>query len=104
MFGDFDINALMQQAQQLQADLERAQEELASKTFTSTAGGELVSVELNGKGDIESLTIQPDAMDPDDPETLAALIIAAYRSAKSQVDSAAAEAMPAMPPMPGLGS
>lgn len=104
MFGDFDINALMQQAQQLQADLERAQEELASRTFTATAGGEMVAVELNGKGDIESLTIQPDAMDPDDPETLAALIIAAFRAAKSQVDSAAADAMPAMPPVPGLGS
>ena len=48
MFGDFDINALMQQAQKLQADLSAAQEELGNQSFTGTAGGGLVSVTMSG--------------------------------------------------------
>ena len=106
MFGDFDINALMQQAQQLQDDLARAQAELAEKTFTASSGGGLVTVALSGGGDIESIDIQPDAWDPEDPETLSALIIAAFRSAKAEADAATAAAMPelpSMPDLPGLG-
>ena len=106
MFGDFDINALMQQAQQLQDDLARAQAELAEKTFTASAGGGLVTLALTGAGDIERLDITPEAWDPEDPETLSALIIAAFRAAKSEADAATAAAMPdlpSMPPMPGLG-
>ncbi|MHA6512723.1 YbaB/EbfC family nucleoid-associated protein [Tessaracoccus sp. Z1128] len=106
MFGDFDINALMQQAQQLQDDLARAQAELAEKTFTGSAGGGLVSVTLTGGGDLEQVDIKAQAWDPEDTETLSALIIAAFRSAKSAADAATAAAMPDMPslpPMPGLG-
>ena len=104
MFGDFDINALMQQAQQLQADLEKAQADLAEQSFTASAGGDLVTAVVNGKGELDELTIKPEALDPDDPETLSALVIAAYRSAKSQADSAMAAAMPEMPQIPGFGS
>ena len=103
MFGDFDLNALMQQAQQLQADMERAQEEVLSKSYTASSGGELVTVVLSGKGDLEEITIKPEAVDPDDVETLSALIIAAYRAARAQADAAMAEAMPEMPQIPGLG-
>lgn len=104
MFGDFDINALMAQAQQMQNDLERAQREIASMTFTAQAGGDLVSVVVNGKGDLEGLTIKPEACDPEDTETLAALIVAAFRSAKSEAEAAASEAMPQMPEIPGFGA
>lgn len=104
MFGDFDINALMQQAQQLQEDLERAQRELGEKTFSAEAGGDLVAVTVNGKGELTGLTIQPEACDPDDTETLAALIVAAYRAAKSEADGAMAAAMPDMPAIPGFES
>lgn len=103
MFGDFDINALMAQAQQLQEDLARAQAELAEKTFTATAGGELVTVTISGGGDIERIDIKPEAWDPEDTETLSALIIAAFRSAKAEADAATAAAMPDLPSMPGLG-
>lgn len=106
MFGDFDINALMAQAQQLQEDLTRAQAELAEKTFTASAGGGLVTVAISGGGDLERVDIKPEAWDPEDPETLSALIIAAFRAAKAEADSATAAAMPdlpSMPPMPGLG-
>ena len=103
MFGDFDLNSLMQQAQQLQADMERAQEEVLSKTFTASSGGDLVSVVLSGKGDLQELTIKPEAVDPDDTETLADLIIAAYRSAGEEADDAMKEAMPNVPQIPGFG-
>lgn len=104
MFGDFDINALMQQAQQLQEDLERAQREIADKSFTAQAGGDLVSVVVNGKGELAELTIKPEACDPEDTETLSALIVAAYRAAKGEADAAMASAMPEMPAIPGFGS
>lgn len=102
MFGDFDINALMQQAQKLQEDLQKAQEDLSTKTFTASSGGELVTVVVNGKGELDEVNIRPEACDPDDTETLSALIVAAYRAAKSEADSAMAAAMPEMPEMPGM--
>lgn len=99
MFGDgFDMNALMQQAQQLQEDMAKTQEEMASRSFTASAGGDLVSVTLNGQGVMTGIEIKPDAAD--DIETLQDLIIAAFRSAKTEADQALVEAMPQVP---GLG-
>ncbi|WP_040283486.1 YbaB/EbfC family nucleoid-associated protein [Tessaracoccus massiliensis] len=102
MFGDFDINALMQQAQKLQADLSAAQEELGNQSFTGTAGGGLVSVTMSGKGEMQEVEIKPEAVDPEDIETLQALIVAAFRSAKSEVDAATAATLPDLPSMPGM--
>lgn len=102
MFGDFDLNALMQQAQKLQSDLARAQEEVAAKTFTAQAGGDLVSLTINGKSELLSVTIKPEACDPEDTETLSDLIVAAFRTAKAEADAATAAAMPQLPNMPGL--
>lgn len=99
MFGeDFDMNALMQQAQQLQEDMAKTQEEMASRSFTASAGGDLVSVTLNGQGVMTGIEIKPEAAD--DIETLQDLIIAAFRSAKTEADQALVEAMPQVP---GLG-
>ena len=101
MFGDFDLNALMEQAQKLQEDLSAAQEELGNQSFTGTAGGGLVSVTLSGKGEMQEVVIEPEAVDPDDVETLQALIVAAFRSAKAEVDAATAATLPDLPGMPG---
>lgn len=99
MFGEgFDMNALMQQAQQLQEDMAKTQEEMASRSFTASAGEDLVSVTLNGQGVMTGIEIKPDAAD--DIETLQDLIIAAFRSAKAEADQALVEAMPQVP---GLG-
>ncbi|WP_296138566.1 YbaB/EbfC family nucleoid-associated protein [uncultured Tessaracoccus sp.] len=99
MFGDgFDMNALMQQAQKLQEDMAKAQEEMASRTFSASAGGDLVSLTLTGQGNLESITIKPEALE--DAETLQDLIIAAFRSAKSDADQALVQSMPQVP---GLG-
>ena len=103
MFGDFDFGALMQQAQQMQEDLERAQADLAQQSFTAQAGGDLVTATLNGKGELTDVVIKPEACDPEDTETLAALIVAASRAARAQADAAMAAAMPEMPQIPGLG-
>lgn len=102
MFGDFDINALMQQAQQLQSDLQAAQEELGNQSFTGTAGGEMVSVTLSGRGEMQSVEIKPEVVDPEDVETLQALIVAAFRTAKAEVDAASAATLPDLPSMPGM--
>lgn len=102
MFGDFDLNALMEQAQKMTADLERVQDELQAKEFSASAGGELVTVRINGKGDLLAVDIAAEACDPDDTETLSALIVAAFRAAKAQADAAMAEALPDMPQIPGM--
>lgn len=99
MFGEgFDMNALMQQAQQLQEDMAKTQEEMASRSFTASAGGDLVSVTINGQGVMTGIEIKPEAAE--DIETLQDLIIAAFRSAKAEADQALVEAMPQVP---GLG-
>ena len=85
MFGDFDLNSLMQQAQKMQDDLERAQAELADKEYTASAGGDLVSVKLSGKGDLLSVDIKPEAWDPEDPETLSAQFVAAFRAGLDRI-------------------
>lgn len=103
MFGDFDLNALMGQVQKMTEDLESVKEELEAKDYTATAGGSLVSVTINGKGDLKTVDISPEAWDPDDTETLSALIVAAFRAAKAQSDAAMEAAMPAMPQIPGMG-
>ena len=90
MFGEgCDMNALMQQAQQMQEQMPKAQEELAARSFEGTAGGDLVSLTLTGQGQVENVTIKPEAVE--DIETLQDLIVAAFRSAKDQMDQAVAE-------------
>ncbi len=100
--GGFDMNALLQQAQAMQEQFQRAQDDLATKVITGSAGGDLVTVEMSGTGELQKVAIKPEACDPDDTETLSALIIAAFRSAKAQADAAMAAAMPEMPQIPGM--
>ncbi len=88
-----DLSQLMQQAQQMQQQLVAAQEELAGREVTGTAGGGLVSATMTGAGELTALTIAPAAVDPDDLETLQDLVVAAVRDAKRTVDELAAEAM-----------
>ncbi|RBY74466.1 YbaB/EbfC family nucleoid-associated protein [Blastococcus sp. TF02-09] len=91
--GQPDLSQLMKQAQEMQQQLVAAQEELASRTVTGTAGGGLVSATMTGDGELTALTISPAAVDPDDLETLQDLVVAAVRDARSAVDQLAAETM-----------
>jgi nucleoid-associated protein EbfC len=79
--GGMDINKMMQQVQQMQADMMKAQEELANETVEASAGGGMVTVIATGAGEIQSIKIAPEAIDPDDPELLSDTILAAVNEA-----------------------
>ena len=91
-----DMNALLQQAQAMQAQLAQAQEELSAATFTGTAGGDLVTATLTGAGELIGLEISREAVDLDDLESLSDLIIAAVRQASTAAANRAAALMPDM--------
>ena len=76
-----DMNDLMSQAQMMQLELARAQQEIQELTFEATAGGGMVTAVALGDGTIESLTIDPEAIDPDDVEMLQDMVLAAVNSA-----------------------
>lgn len=104
MFEGMDMNALLAQAQQMQADMMKAQDDQANRKFEGSSGGGLVMAVVSGLGDLLHLDISPEAWDPEDPEVLAALVIAAFRAAKEEADHAAQASMPQMPQLPeGLG-
>jgi DNA-binding YbaB/EbfC family protein len=86
-------NDLMRQARQLQERLAKAQEEIENTVVEATAGGGAVKVTLNGKPKVESITIDPDAIDPDDVEMLQDLILAAINEALDKAMTLQAEKM-----------
>ncbi len=89
--GGFDMNKLLQQAQQMQAQMEQIQAEAANEIVEASAGGGLVIVKATGAGEIKSISIDPKAIDPDDPELLEDTVLAAVnealRSAQALVQS-----------------
>lgn len=72
---------MIKQAQKMQADMEKTQTELLEKEYSATAGGGVVSATVDGKHTLKSLTIDPEAVDPDDVEMLQDMIIAAVNEA-----------------------
>jgi nucleoid-associated protein EbfC len=86
-----DMNKLMQQVGQMQEQMQKAQAELEDETVEASAGGGMVTVTANGAGDIKQIKIDPKAIDPDDPELLADMVLAAVneaiRSARSLQES-----------------
>ncbi len=92
-FGGLDLNALMQQAQAMQQQVVAAQQELAERTVDGTVGDGLVSVTVNGNGDLVGVKIRANSFDPADTEDLEDLIVAAYRDARARADAMAAQAL-----------
>jgi nucleoid-associated protein EbfC len=76
-----DMNKMLQQVQELQAQMEKAQEELANETVEASAGGGMVTVKATGDLQITEIKISPEAIDPEDPEGLADLILAGVNEA-----------------------
>lgn len=76
-----DMKKMMKQVQKMQADLARAQEELAGETVEGTSGGGAVKVVMSGAGGATEVTIDPSAIDPDDPSLLEDLVLAAINDA-----------------------
>lgn len=102
MFGNengdgFDMNALLQQAQVMQQQLQQAQEDLADRRVTGSAGGDMVTVTMTGAGELLEVRIRPEACDPDDTETLGDLVVAAVRDASTQAAALAQSVLPQMP-------
>jgi DNA-binding protein YbaB len=92
--GGFDLNALMEQAQQMQSQLMAAQEQLAETTVDGSAGG--VTVTLTGTGELTGVVFGAGSVEGTDEESLTDvgdLVVAAYRDAKSKVDDLAAQAL-----------
>lgn len=83
--GQPDMQQILQQAQKMQQDLARIQAELAAEQVDGSAGGGLVKATVTGGGELVGLVIDPKAVDPDDTETLADLILAAVRDANAAV-------------------
>jgi DNA-binding YbaB/EbfC family protein len=77
----FDPNKLMKQVAKMQADVQKAQDELANEQVEGTAGGGMVTVTATGSGDIVGIKLAPEAVDPEDVEMLEDLILAAIHEA-----------------------
>lgn len=84
---------MMQQAQKLQAQLLKAQEELANLTVEASSGGGAVTVVMNGQQQIQSVKISPEVVDPEDVEMLEDMVLTAIREAQAKAQEAAAKKM-----------
>ena len=91
--GGGSMNNMIRQAQKMQQDMMKAQEELESKTYEAQAGGGVVSAAVSGKKELLSITIDPEAVDPDDVEMLQDLIVAAVNEALRKAAEDAASQM-----------
>ena len=94
--GGFDMNALLQQAQQMQEQLQQAQERLGEAQLEGTVAGGAVSVTVSGVGELVGVRIktgQFDGGEADDLADLGDMIVAAYRDAKAQADALASETL-----------
>ena len=103
----FDLNKLMQQASQMQQQMEQAREELAGENVESSAGGGMVTVKETGAGEITEVKIAKEAIDPDEPEILEDMIVAAVnealRAAENLAQTKLGGAMGGLDLPPGLG-
>ena len=93
MPGGMNQAAMMRQAQKMQQELLRMQEEQENKTYSATAGGGMVTAAVNGKHEVVDLKINPEAVDPDDVEMLQDMVIAAVNEAMRAADADAANNM-----------
>ena len=95
MGGGMNMN-MMKQVQKMQQDMAKMQEELAAKTYTAQAGGGVVTAEVNGQHQLLNVTIDPEAVDPEDVEMLQDMIVAAVNEAMRTAEADAAASMQAI--------
>jgi DNA-binding YbaB/EbfC family protein len=98
----FDMNALMKQAQEMQAQMEQMQEEASKETAEASAGGGMVTVVASAGGELLELRIDPKAIDPEDPELLSDMVMAAANEALRAAHAKVEAKMKALLP-PDLG-
>ena len=92
MGGGMNMN-MLKQAQKMQQDMMKMQQELQEKEYQAAAGGGVVSATVNGKHELKNLVIDPEAVDPEDVEMLQDMIVAAVNEAMRSVDADAAGTM-----------
>ena len=93
MPGGMNQAAMLKQAQKMQQEMLRMQEEMENKTYSATTGGGVVTASVNGKHEVVSLQIDPEAVDPDDVEMLQDMVIAAVNEAMRAADTDASNNM-----------
>ena len=96
MPGGMNQAAMMKQAQKMQQEMLRMQEEMENKTFTAAAGGGMVTATVNGKHELLNIEINPEAVDPDDVEMLQDMVIAAVNEALRTAETDKANQMSRM--------
>ena len=93
MPGGMNQAAMMKQAQKMQQEMLRMQEEMENKTYSATVGGGMVTATVNGKHELQDLQINPEAVDPDDVDMLQDMVIAAVNEAMRTADADSASNM-----------
>ena len=93
MPGGMNQAAMIKQAQKMQQDMIRMQEEMENKTYTAAAGGGIVKATVNGKHQLMALEIKEEAVDPDDVEMLQDMVIAAVNEAIREADTDSANTL-----------
>jgi nucleoid-associated protein EbfC len=88
-----NMNQMLKQVQKMQADMMKAQEQLANETITSSTGGGMVTVTIAGDLVVKDITIDPEAIDPEDAELLQDMVLAAVNEAIRQAQELAATKM-----------
>jgi nucleoid-associated protein EbfC len=105
-----NLNQLLKQAQQMQAEMAKAQEQLKNETVEASAGGGMVKVTMTGDMQLREITISPEAIDPEDPDLLQDMVTAAVNEALRSAQELAANRMGGitgglgggMPGLPGM--
>ena len=92
-YGGMNQAAMMKQAQKMQQDLMHMQEELEQAAYSASAGGGAVTATVSGKRELTELTIDPEAVDPEDVEMLQDTIMAAVNEAMRKAEEASAQSM-----------
>jgi DNA-binding YbaB/EbfC family protein len=99
-----DFNKMLEQVQQMQGQMQKAQEELKNETVQASAGGGMVTVTATGAGEITEIKIDPKAIDPADPELLEDMVLAAVNEAlRSSQSLVEAKLGPALGGLHGMG-
>ena len=91
--GGMNQAAMMKQAQKMQQDLLKMQQELEEQTYSASSGGGVVTATVSGKREVTEIVIDPEAVDPDDVEMLQDMIVAAVNEALRKAEDASAQSM-----------
>jgi len=92
-YGGMNQAAMMKQAQKMQQDLLKMQQDLEEQTYSASSGGGVVTATVSGKREVTEIAIDPEAVDPDDVEMLQDMIVAAVNEALRKAEEASAQSM-----------